>query len=148
MRLGWVLTPVLLFSGWAQNTQLQSVRKIYVDGFGNKPGASKLQEALAQSLRKIHQVELVSSADQADAVISGEGELWIKGYSANNMRVRYVTQDARPIYTGYLSVELKNKRQETLWSYLSAPRHAESGDSGQAIASEIVRKLEAAIGSK
>lgn len=146
MRLGCILAAALICC--AQDTQLKAVRNIFVDGFGDKPGAAQLKQALTDSVRKTHPFHLVTSADQADAVLSGEGEVWVKGYAASNMRVRYVTHDARPIYTGYLSVELKSKSGETLWSYLSAPHHAGSTDIEKVMASEVMHKLETAVGSK
>jgi len=146
MRLGWILVAALFCC--AQNTQLKAVRNIFVGDFGDKPGATQVKRALMESVRKTHPLHLVSSADQADAILSGEGEVWVKGYAASNMRVRYVTHDARSIYTGYLSVELKGKSGETLWSYLSAPHHAGSTDIEKVMASEAIHKLETAIGSK
>lgn len=130
----------------AQDNQLQSVRKIFVAGIGDKPGARQLQQALMDSVRKAHPLQLATSRDQADAVLTFEGALWVKGYSSSNPRVRYVTHDARPIYDGYLSVELKDKSGQTLWSYLSATHHAGSTDIGKALSEEAVRKLEAAVG--
>ena len=144
MRIGWFIAAALLCC--AQDTQLQNARKIFVAGLADKPGARQLQQALMESVRKAGPLQLVSSQDQADAVLSGDGELWVKGYAANNMRVRYVTHDARAIYTGYLSVELKDKSGKTLWSYLAAPRHAGSGDISKTLAEEVIHKLETAVG--
>jgi hypothetical protein len=84
---------------------------------------------------------VAASPQAADAVIGGTGETWIRGYYSLNPRVRSVGSDAHPIYGGYLSVELKGRGGETLWSYLVTPRRFGPEDIGRNLCGQIVRKL-------
>ncbi len=54
----------------------------------------------------------------ADAVVAGDGETWIKGYRSLNPRSGRLPSNGDPVYAGFLSVELKDTRGDTLWSYL------------------------------
>lgn len=115
------------------------VKKVYVDALGDKKGASELREALVERLRKSHEVQVVSSAVEADAVITGSGELWIKGYY--NTSARPSKNNEVPIYGGMLSVELKGKNDETLWSYLVTPSKMRWTSVAQDLAAQIVKRL-------
>jgi hypothetical protein len=142
-------TIVAAGSGIAQTAEtLAQVHKIYVDSLGNKPGADRLREQLVNRLRKSHSFTVVSSSDQADAVFTGSGEVWIKGYFSLNPRVRSPESGAQPVYGGFLSVELKGARNETLWSYLVTPHRLWSGDVGQDLAGHVVSKLVEAVASE
>jgi len=132
------MTALCLCGGIAASAQ--AVKRVYVDPFGNKPGAEKLHDALIEELRKSHQVVVAQSPGEADVVISGTGETWIRGYYTLNPRVRSITE-AHPIYGGYLSVELKARGGETLWSYLVTPRRFGPEDIGRNLCGQIVHKL-------
>jgi hypothetical protein len=112
-----------------------------VEPFANKPGAEGLRADLIAELRKSHRVSVAASPQAADAVIGGTGETWVRGYYSLNPRVRSVGSDAHPIYGGYLSVELKGRGGETLWSYLVTPRRFGPEDIGRNLCGQIVRKL-------
>jgi hypothetical protein len=103
-----------------------------VEPFGDNPGASSLRTEL---------VRLLAKNSSADFVIAGTGETFIKGYLATNPRVRYLNSDARPVYGGYLSLELKNSDHETVWSYLVTPRRFGPANINHDLASQMVRKL-------
>ena len=77
----------------------------------------------------------------ADYIISGNGETYIKGYLGTNPRVHYLNSDAQPVYSGFLSIELKTRQQETVWSYLVTPRRFGSEDINHNLAGQMVRKL-------
>ena len=117
-----------------------AVKGIYVEPLGNKPGADALRAALIAELKKSHRVTVVSSPAAAGAVIGGTGETWIRGYYSLNPRARGV-EGAQPIYGGYLSVELKRRENETLWSYLVTPRRFGPEDIGRNLCGQIVHKL-------
>jgi len=118
---------------------VSQVKKVYVDSLGDKKGASELREALTARLRKTREVQVVSSAGEADAVIRGSGEIWIKGYY--NTGTRPSKNNEVPIYGGMLSVELKGKNDETLWSYLVTPSKMRWTSVAQDLASQTVKKL-------
>jgi phosphate transport system substrate-binding protein len=55
-----------------------------------------------------------------------------------------VPANGTPIYTGYLSVELRSKQGETIWSYLVTPPEA-SQDVSEDLSQQIVKKLAEAL---
>lgn len=126
---------------------LQQIKSVYVDSFGAKPGARELRASLIAALEKSHKLKVAAAAGQADAVLSGSGETWIRGYYSLNPRVRYVTSDAHAVYGGFLSVELKSPREETLWSYLVTPRHFGPEQIDRNLADQMAKKILAALSS-
>ena len=118
---------------------ISQVKKVYVDTLGDKKGANELREALVERLRKSHEVQVVSNAAEADAVITGSGEIWVKGHY--NTSARPSKNNEVPIYGGMLSVELKGKNDETLWSYLVTPSKMRWTSVAQDLAAQTVKKL-------
>lgn len=84
---------------------------------------------------------MASSVDNADRVLTGTDQTYIKGYLARNPRVRYKNSDSRPVFGGYVSVELKDRQDETVWSYLVTPRRFGPEDLSKNLAGQIVNKL-------
>jgi len=127
---------------------LGAVHRIYVEPFAAKPGAEVLRGELIAELiaasGKSHRIAVVKSPSEADALLSGTGESWVRGYYSLNPRVRSVT-GAVPIYGGYLSVELKGRQGETLWSYLVTPRRSGPEDISRNLASQMIRRLVEAL---
>jgi hypothetical protein len=101
--------------------QTAGVRRIYVEPFAAKNGAAELRSAVVAELRKVPAISVVSARDEADAILSGDGEIWVRGYRSLNPRSGYSTANGTPVYTGFLSVELKDLKGDTLWSYLATP---------------------------
>ena len=69
-----VVLCVLISAGGSagQNAvALQDVKKIYVDSFGDEPGASAIRSGIVDRLAKSGRFDRVESADLADAVLSG-----------------------------------------------------------------------------
>ncbi|MGD1072434.1 MAG: hypothetical protein ABSB15_20100 [Bryobacteraceae bacterium] len=124
-------------------TNLKDVQTIYLNSFGSKPGASELRDRVAAEIEKTHTLRIVASPAEADAVLGGEGEVWVKGHYSMNPRERSLN-DAQTIYAGYLSVELQGKKNDTLWSYLVTP-HSVSRDVNHDLAKVVVKKLTDAI---
>lgn len=136
MRISFVCLLFCVLPGVAQTT-----RSVFVDSLGGKPGASELRKQLTAELRKSAQFHLVDTPAQADLVLSGNGEVWVKSHYSLNPRNRSVNSDAQAVYTGYLSVELKDKKGETVWSYLATPHSSGSGDVCRILARIVVRKM-------
>lgn len=111
-----------------------------MDSFGDKPGASDLREQVTADLRKATHFHVVTTRAEADLALGGSGEIWVKSHYSLNPRNRSVG-DARAVYTGYLSVELKDKKGETVWSYLATPHSSGSRDVSRILARIIVDKL-------
>ena len=144
--LSWTLTVSLLCAGVgaAQTAaSLSQIKKIYVGSLGGSKGSSELREALVKRLRSVRGLEVVSTQAQADAVMSGSGEIWIKGYYRTSARPSPYAQNA--IYGGALSIEVKGKDAETLWSYLVTPRKFHWGTVSQDLADNLVKKFQQAV---
>ncbi len=96
-------------------------RRLYVEPFTTKQGAEELRDDVVSDLRKTGGVSLVASAAEADVILGGGGEVWVRGYRSLNPRSGRSPSDGTPVYSGYLSVELKDGKGLTLWSYLATP---------------------------
>ena len=116
------------------------VIRIYVEPFGNKSGGG-LRDETIKLLRNQKELIVVTSAADADRVLTGTNETYIKGYLARNPRLRYRNSDSRPVFGGYVSIELKDKQDETVWSYLVTPRRFGNEDINKNLADQIVEKL-------
>jgi len=119
--------------------------RIFVEPFADKAGVAQLRSELVNLLRKEHDVTVTDDAASADFILSGSGETYIKGYVGTNPRVRYLNGDAKPVYGGFLSVELKNREHDPVWSYLATPRRFGSDDINRNLAAQIVHKLAAEL---
>ena len=116
------------------------IRQIYVEPFTTHEGADKFREDVIAELRKLTSVSLVSEESSADAILGGGGEVWIKGFRSHNPQLGNVALNGTAIYTGFLSIELRDTSGDTLWSYLATPPAA-SSDVSKALSTQIVKKL-------
>ena len=119
-------------------------KRLYVEPFTTKAGSEKLREYVVAELRKLNTVTLVADESGADAILGGGGEIWIKGYRSLNPRSGRLPSDGTPLYAGYLSVELRNPRGETLWSYLAIP-DGPTDDISKDLAKRIAKHVAAAL---
>lgn len=101
-----------------------------------------LKKAVTSQLRKGHEWEVVDTPGKADATLGGKGEIWIRGYYSLNPRAGTSPANGMPVYGGYVSVELKDTRGETLWSYL-ATLHSNSTNIYRDLSSQVVKHLNA-----
>jgi hypothetical protein len=126
------------------NSSSNKIRRIYVEPFTTQQGSEKFREDVIGELRKLPSVSLASDESSADAILGGGGEVWIKGYRSHNPQLGKVAPNGTPIYTGFLSIELRDTNGETLWSYLATPPAA-SGNVSRDLSTQIVRKLAEAL---
>jgi phosphate transport system substrate-binding protein len=127
---------ICTISGAAQTT-----KSIFVDSFGDKPGAAELREQVQSELQKLPKFRVVENRAEADLVLTGTGEVWVKSYFSLNPRNRSVNEDSQAVYTDYLSVELKDKKGETVWSYLATPHSSGSRDVSHTLAKVVAQKM-------
>ena len=121
-----------------------SVERVFVGSLGTTSEAQQIRHALIEELR--HTTFKVAEAPEAaDATLTGRAEVWIKGHYSLNPRAREVGEETHPIYGGYLSVELRNARNEVLWSYLVTPRRYGPDAISRNLAEQIVKKLREAL---
>ena len=120
------------------------IRRLYVEPFTTQTDAEKFREDVLSDLRRLNVVSLAPDESSADAILGGGGEVWIKGYRSHNPQLGNVPPNGTPIYTGVLSVELRDKNGQTIWSYLATPPEA-SADVSKDISTLIVKKLVEAL---
>jgi hypothetical protein len=131
---------------WAQSaSSLEHVDRIFVGSFGNSAEAQQVRQAVIDELRRHGKPGIADSAAQSDAALTGSGEVFVKGYYSLNPRARSIGEDAHPVYGGYLSVELKGRQNEILWSYLVTPHRFGPQPIGRNLAAQIVKKLREAL---
>jgi len=140
----WVVCVTVMLLG-VHALAAGSPARVFVEPLGTKSGAAQLRNELVHLLEKERGIALVSDAAAADFIVSGEGDTYIKGYLGSNPRVRYLNGDARPVYGGFLSVEVKNREHDTIWSYLVTPRRLGSEDINRNLTGQLTRKLVGAI---
>ena len=119
-------------------------RRIYVEPFVTRAGSEKFREDVIAQLRKMNSVSLAGDESSADVILGGGGEVWIKGYRSHNPQLGKVAPNGTPIYTGFLSIELRDRSGQTLWSYLATPPVA-SGDVSKDLSILIAEKLDEAL---
>jgi phosphate transport system substrate-binding protein len=125
---------------WQPAPADHSTRRIYVEPFVPQEGSEKFREDVIAELRKMNSVSLAEDESSADAILGGGGEVWVKGYRSHNPQLGNVAPNGTPIYTGFISIELRDKSSQTLWSYLATPPAA-SRDISKDLSTLIVKKL-------
>ena len=121
------------------------IHRIFVGDLGNKPQASEVRKQLISQLKKLKAFNVVFSSKDADLVLSGDAELFVREYYNLYVRAGTSPSNGRPIYGGYVSVELKSSSGETLWSYLATARTG-SKDAPHHLSEDIVKHLMDGIG--
>jgi hypothetical protein len=119
--------------------------RIFVGSFGENDQAAQIRRAVMDELRRHGRLKVVESPQAADGILTGKGEVWIKGYYSLNPRARSLSEDAHPIFGGYLSVELRGQGNTVLWSYLATPHRSGSDAISRNLAAQVVKKLREAL---
>jgi phosphate transport system substrate-binding protein len=127
-----------------QTAPANQIRRLYVEPFATQAGSEKFREDVISELRRSHVVSLAADESSADAILGGGGEVWIKGYRSHNPQLGNVAPNGTAIYTGFLSIELRDRNGQTIWSYLATPPAA-SEDISKDLATMIVKKLVEAL---
>ncbi len=96
--------------------RLQDVKKVYVGSFGDGPGSELIRSKLISRLAKSNRVEVVEVPDQADAVLTGVGELSTTAYYNANSTDTNATASGGTRYHATAGVRLVNKQQKILWA--------------------------------
>ncbi|HKM67864.1 MAG TPA: phosphate ABC transporter substrate-binding protein PstS [Candidatus Acidoferrum sp.] len=122
---------------------LSQVKKVYVESFGPDEAAGNLREKTIQQLRKNKKFEVLPNPGGADAIVKGNGSIWVTGYMSTNPRAPASARQA--IYHGFLSVEVVGKNSEPLWSYLATPGKLRAGSITDDLAEQIVTRLSGAL---
>src|ERR1700683_4998609 len=67
-------------------------KNVFVDSFGDKPGSAELRGQVTSELRKSQEFHVVEAPAEADLVLSGTGEVWVKRHYSLNPRNRSVNE--------------------------------------------------------
>ena len=118
-------------------------RRVFVDAFDGKHGTEQLRDAVIAHLRASREVRIVEKAQDADLIVRGDGEMWLKGYVAVSPRSTASVRQA--IFGGYLSLRVQDRSGEELWSYLVTPGHVHWNGADDDMAGHIVRRMLAAL---
>jgi hypothetical protein len=142
-----VLFSTMLDRAHAQTAEtLSQVKKVYVGSLGDKQGATELRDKLILRLRKCRGIEVAGRPSEADAIITGTGETWLKGYIRTNPKPS--PYNRQPVYDGYLSVELRGKDSVILWSNHVTPSKFQWNNVPQDLVNRSAKKLLAALHQK
>jgi phosphate transport system substrate-binding protein len=127
-----------------QTAPPHQIRRLYVEPFATQAGSEKFREDVISELRKVKTVSLAADESSADVILGGGGDVWIKAYRSHNPQLGKVAPNGTPIYTGFLSIELRDRNGQTLWSYLATPPEA-SEDVSKDLSALIVKRLVEAL---
>jgi phosphate transport system substrate-binding protein len=122
---------------------LSQVAKVYVGPFTGNRGAEVIRGELLNRLRHDSAIAIVPTASQADAILKGTGDIWLKGYIGNNPRA--IASNRSAVYGGYLSLTLEGGSGQPLWSYLVTPGPSLSSSIASELGSRAAKLLSAAI---
>lgn len=145
LRLALALA-LAISSSWSIPAQAsprtsEPVRKIYVEPFQGRLRSAELRDKVVESLKANSQFQLVDNESDADAVVHGSGEIWVEGYVSS----RPHSSAREAVYGGYLSLEVKSRNGETLWSYLVTPSRMHWGGVAQDMGNHIVKLMVTAL---
>lgn len=135
---------LLCVAGLAPGASLSSVKTVYIETLGTKPGASDLAKRLAGELEKTAGLRLTANKDLADAYVQGDGEIWTRGHISLNPRAGNAPGRGQPVHGGVLSVELRGRDNSVLWSYLATP-HSGAADVPKDLSRQVAKSLKTAI---
>lgn len=135
----WFLVLAPLLMGQEPNS-LRAVKRIFIDGFGEKPELREVKKDLTAELRRSDTFGVADSPRDADATLTGHGDTWLKGYYSLNPRAGTSPSNGEAVYGGYVSVELKDRAGVTLWSYLATP-HGGSKNIARELSKDVVKHL-------
>src|SRR5271157_5805991 len=139
----WMVFLLAAISLHAQTAEdLSQVKKVFVAPLSGGNGAAELHESLVKQLRKSGKFEVVAAPSQADAVVKGSGQIWVKGHLATSPRAPAANRQA--IYGVFLSVEVVGADNAVLWSYLVTPSKFFWGSISEDLSDNLVREMVAA----
>ena len=128
----------------AQSTSALPIRTIAVTPFGTDADAIALRERLIERLNKSGQLKVVDGPTGSDAILRGTSSIWATGTVVINPRSSASRQTN---YQGYLSVELVDRNNQPLWSYLVTPSRFRTDSIAHDLANRAAESLIDAVRS-
>ncbi len=150
LRQNAVLLCLFLFfllvagtSGSAQSAaELTQVKSLYVDSLGNDKAAVATRNNIERRLRKSRELKIVVNPQEADAILKGTARIWAIGH---NSLSPHSHRPVEALFEGFVSAELVDKKNETIWSYLVTPSKFPWGGISDDLGRQVVNRLLAAI---
>jgi phosphate ABC transporter phosphate-binding protein len=123
---------------------LSQVKKVYVAPLGNQKGADAIRQRIAGRLQASGKLSVVENAEQADAILTGAGGIWVTGYMSAGVRSSHANR--HPVYDGFLSIDVLGGGGATLWSCLVTPGKFAFKPITNDLADQLVRKFLEVLG--
>ena len=142
--LALTLATPSLFSSQTAPAASARATKVFVTPFPDRPGAAALQADVIDRLKASPAIRIVSDAKDADAVVDGNGETWVKGYVSLSPH----GGARQPVYGGYLSLAVKDRNGQPLWSYMVTPGRMHWNGIDADMTDHIVRLLTAELAQR
>jgi phosphate transport system substrate-binding protein len=120
-------------------TSLSEVRKVYVDTFSGGIHAAHLRDSLVRQLSRSSRFQIVPSPKDAEAIVTGTGQIWVRGFISINPRTP--STDRQAVFGGYLSLEVSGSDGQPLWSWLATPSKYSWTNFVDNLAGQAARKL-------
>jgi phosphate transport system substrate-binding protein len=117
---------------------LGQAKTIYIKTFSGGTKAAQFRQSFVNQLSKARRFQIVQSPSQADAVVTGMGQAWVRGHVAVNPKTPAYRQ---AVYTGYLSLSVSTTGGQPLWSWLVTPSKLVWTNIIDDLAGNAVRKL-------
>ena len=111
----WVL---ILLVPPGVKSETGSIRTLAIGPMGNGNSGPALRRKIIQALNISGRVKVVDTPAVADAELRGTSEIWATGTVVIDPRS---SSSRQTNYQGYLSLELMDKQNRLLWSYLVTP---------------------------
>ncbi len=141
----WLALCAIALPGMAwQGEKPTPQKRLFVEPFTTRTGSKELRDDLIGELRKLRSISIVEGQAAAEVILGGGGEIWVKGYRSLNPRAGASKSNATPVYAGYLSVELRDRKGETLWSDLVTPG-SDSIDVSRDLSKRIAKHIAEAL---
>ena len=102
----------------AQSPSAGAVSSLFVETFHGGSQSATLRDSLVRHLSKSG-FRVVLNRKDADAIIEGTGQVWVRGFTTTNSRSPATNRQA--VFAGYLSLEMISPGGEPLWSCLVTP---------------------------
>jgi len=137
----FALVAILIPAGTAaaQAPAFSQIRSLYVEPFTGSNQAAALRDSFIHRLKKSGKYQIADSPQGADAIVTGSGQIWVRGHFTVNSRAPAANRQT--VYGGFLSAEILSKDHEPLWSYLVTPSKFSWLGIQDDLASNLVKQL-------
>ena len=77
------LSAMMVASAFAWQATSHPARRIYVEPLATQQGSEAFRTSLIAALKKLNTVSLASDEADADLILGGGGQIWIRGYRSH-----------------------------------------------------------------